>query len=133
MGLSSPKPTSTGPSATESANAESESKAHTGIVVGSAVAGTSFIVLALTGVLLILRRRRKRLSSGPKHELPEDRALAETDAAAEKKHPKELWADHAAVEMGRNSRFEDSLPNQGMMQEVQNVRGVNPLIRIHYV
>lgn len=68
-----------------------------------------------------------------RHELSEDRALVESDAAAEKKPPKELWADHAAVEIGRNSRFEDSSFSLRTAQGVQNVRGVNPLIRIHYV
>ena len=121
------KPTATGPSATRLASGASETKVHTGVIVGCTVAGVSCFILGLAGVLLVLRRRRKLLSANPKHELSEDRALAESDAAAEKKHPKELWADHAAVEIGRNSRFE------GMMRDTRTVRGVNPLIQIHFV
>jgi hypothetical protein len=90
-------------------------------------------MLALTGLLLVLRHRRKLLVSKPTHELSEDRALAESDADAEKKPPKELWGDDGAVEIGRNSRFEDSLSSSGLMQEAHSVRGINPLIRIHYV
>lgn len=126
-------PTATTLSASGSASVDQESKAHTRIIIGSTVAGTSCIVIALSGMLLISRRRRRRLPAEPNHELSEDRAIAETDAAAEKQYPKELWGDHAAVEMGRNSRFENSVPARGTMQDLQRVRGVNPLIRIHYV
>ncbi|KAF2626560.1 hypothetical protein BU25DRAFT_459262 [Macroventuria anomochaeta] len=128
--VTSMKPTATGPSATKSASATPEPKVHTGVIVGSTVAGVSCVILGLAGMLLVLRRRRKLKSSKPskpRHELSEDRALAESDAAAEKRHPKELWGDHAAVEIGRNSRFE------GMMRDARPVRGVNPLIQVHYV
>ncbi|KAJ8113438.1 hypothetical protein OPT61_g4429 [Boeremia exigua] len=107
------KPTATGPSATKDASSTSEPKTHTGVIVGSTVAGVSCVLLGVTGALLILRRRRKMQTTKPSHELSEDRALAESDAAAEKKHPRELWGDHAAIEIGRNSRFE------GMMRDVR--------------
>jgi hypothetical protein len=125
------KPTATGPSATRSASASAsatpESKVNTRVIVGSTVAGVSCVILGLIGALLLLRRRRKAPAADPKHELSEDQAYAESDAAAEKKHAGELWGDHAAVEIGRNSRFE------GMMREPRPVRGVNPLIQVHYV
>ena len=127
------KPTATGLSATNSGNTTPESKVHNGVVIGSVVAGVSCVMLALTGLLLVLRRRRRLVVSKPTHELPEDHALAESDADAEKKHPKELWGDHAAVEIGRNSRYEDSLSSSEPVREAHTVRGVNPLIRIHYV
>lgn len=121
------KPTATGPSATRDASATPEHKVHTGVIVGSTVAGVSCVILGLAGVLLVLRHRRKSLRPGTKHELSENQALAESDAAPERNRPTELWGDHAAVEIGRNSRFE------GMMREARPVRGVNPLIRVHYV
>ena len=121
------KPTATGPSATKIASATPEPKIHTGVIIGSAVAGVSCVILGLAGALIVLRRRRRALSEDRKHELSEDQARAESDAAAEKKQARELWADHAAVEIGRNSRFE------GMMREPRPVRGVNPLIKVRYV
>jgi len=127
--VSSMKPTATGPSATKSASASATPgpKVHTGVIVGSVVAGVSCVILGLAGTLIILRRRQRALSADEKHELSEDHARAESDAAAEKKQARELWADHAAVEIGRNSRFE------GMMREPRPVKGVNPLIQVHYV
>ncbi|KAJ4988583.1 hypothetical protein SVAN01_05874 [Stagonosporopsis vannaccii] len=119
--------TATGPSAFKGASPAPEPKVHTSVIVGSTIAGVSCFILGLTGALLLLHRRRRSRAPRPTHELSEDRALAESDAAAEKKYPKELWADHAAVEMGRNSRFE------GMMRDERPVRGVNPSIRICYV
>jgi hypothetical protein len=123
----STKPTATGPSATRTASTALEPRVHTGIIVGSTVAGVSCVILGLIGALLVLRRRRKAQSTDRKHELPEDQARVESDAAAEKKQAGELWADHAALEIGRNSRFE------GMMREPRPVRGVNPLIQVRYV
>lgn len=125
--VSSIKPTATGPSATRTASETPQPKVHTGVIVGSTVAGVSCMILGLTGALVILRRRRRALSEDRVHELSEDQARAESDAAAEKKQARELWADHAAVEIGRNSRFE------GMMREPRPVRGVNPLIQVLYV
>lgn len=124
-------PTATGPSATESASASAsaipDSRVHTRVIVGSTVGGVLCVALGLTGAFLILRRRRRALFVGPKHELSEDQARAESDAAAKKRYPGELWGDHAAVEIGRNSRIE------GMMREPRPARGVNPLIKICYV
>lgn len=128
-----PQPTATGPSATESTSAASEPKVHTGIIVGSVVAGASCVIITLGGILIVLRRRRRTISASSGHELSGDRALAESDADAEKKHPKELLGDDGAVEIGRNSRFEDSLPRQRTDPKLQEVRGVNPLIRVYYV
>lgn len=133
MKIPSSKPTSSGLSATESVSSNPESKIHAGVIVGSAIGGVSCIILGFTGVLLILRYRGKAILCKPTYELPEDRALAESDATAEKKHPGELWADHAAVEIGRNSRSEESPSNQRTIQDVGLVRGINPLIRVHYV
>lgn len=125
----STKPTATGSSATGNANASAipEREVHTGVIVGSTVAGVSCVILGLTGALIVLRRRRKTLFQGRKFELSEDQARAESDATAEKKYARELWADHAAVEIGRNSRFE------GMMREPRPMRGVNPKIQVYYV
>ncbi len=127
------KPTATGPSATsatatQAASSTPEPKTHTGVIIGTTVAGVSCFLLGLTGALLIFRRRCHKFEATEQtHELSGDRALAESDAAAEKKHPRELWGDHAAVEIGRNSRFE------GMMRDARPVRGVNPSIRVCYV
>ncbi|KAH6638771.1 hypothetical protein C7974DRAFT_121287 [Boeremia exigua] len=123
------KPTAIGPSASGTASpaAVPESKVHPGVIAGSAVAGVSCVALGLTGALMMVRRRRRRRTPQPTHELSEDRALAESDAAAERKYPEELWADHAAVEMGRNSRFEER------MRDARPVRSVNPSIRICFV
>lgn len=90
-------------------------------------------MLALTGALLILRRRRKKVAAKEPQELSENGALAESDADAEKKHPRELWADHAAVEIGRNSRFEDLLSSPEQARGTHNIRRVNPLVQIRYV
>lgn len=125
--VSSMKPTATGSSATKIASATPEQEVHTGVIVGSTVAGVSCVILSLTGALIIVHRRRKALSADRKFELSEDQARAESDAAAEKKHARELWADHAAVEIGRNSRFE------GMMREPRPMRGVNPMVQVHFV
>ncbi|KZM26756.1 hypothetical protein ST47_g2103 [Ascochyta rabiei] len=130
--VSSVRPTSAGPSATKGASATPESKVHTGVIVGSVVAGISCAVLTLAGMLLVLRRRRKATPPRPTHELSGDRALAESDAAAERNCPKELWGGHAAVEIGRNSRFEDTSSSRST-KDAQTLQGVNPLIRIHYV
>jgi|SRR5690242_439409 len=120
-------PTATGPSASKGATPAPKPQVHTGVIVGTTVAGVSCVILGLTGALLLIRRHRRSRDSATTHELSEDRALTESDAAAEKKHPKELWGDHAAVEMGRNSRFE------GMMRDERPVRVVNPSIRICHV
>lgn len=90
-------------------------------------------MLALTGALLILRRRRKKVAAKEPQELSENGALAESDADAEKKHPRELWADHAAVEIGRNSRFEGLLSSPEQARGTHNIRRVNPLVQIRYV
>jgi hypothetical protein len=84
-------------------------------------------------VFVVLRRRHKVIPLRPAHELAEDRSLAESDAAAEKKSPKELWGGHAAVEMGRNSQFEGSWSSRRTTLDRQGLRGVNPLIEVHYV
>lgn len=92
--VSSMKPTATGPSATNSAGASAsaipEPKAYTGVIVGSAVAGVSCIVLGLTGALIVLRRRRKTLSVDKKHELSEDQARVESDAATQREQAREV-------------------------------------------
>lgn len=128
--VSSAKATATMTGLSAARVASSGSGVHTSVIIGSTVAGVSCIVLGLVGTLLILRRRCRRRPihpTEPTHELSDDCSLVESDAAAEKKYPLELWGGHAAVEMGRNSRYE------GMMREARPVRGVNPSIQIRFV
>lgn len=128
--VSSAGATAVGVSAAHVASTTSVPRVQTGIIVGGTVAGFSVVILGVAGVWLILRhRRRKSDASKLTHELSDDRALVESDAAAEKHHPKELWGDHAAVEIGRNSRYE------GVMRDAALPVGwrVNPGIQVRFV
>jgi hypothetical protein len=113
-----PAPSSTNaPTASSTSAVPVPHKINTGVVVGAAMSVVGCFVFGLVGArLLIMRRRKKTPAPPPAYELSAERALAES-AAAEKQ---ELWADGAAVEMGRNSGFEDSRPRVP----------VNPSIRI---
>lgn len=105
-------------------------KVQTGLIVGSTIAGFSGIILGVAVIWLILRRRTQKMQlSKLPYELSEDRALAESDALAEKKYPKELWGDHAAVEIGRNSRYEGTMRDAAMPVGWD----VNPKIQIRFV
>jgi hypothetical protein len=67
----------------------------------------SGIALIFLGVLVLVRRQPRKVVARS-HELSNDCALVET-VSMEKQMAKEMWADHAVVEIGRNSKFEDSL------------------------
>jgi hypothetical protein len=76
--------------------------------VGTLVAAISGVGLLLTGIVILLRRRRLVAMPAMSHELSNDHTIVET-SSAEKQSVKELWGGHAAVEIGRNSQFESSV------------------------
>jgi hypothetical protein len=95
-----------------------------GFIAGTIVATISGAALVFTGVLVLLRRR-PRAKPIKSHELSNEHGLVET-LSVEKQVAKELWADHAAVEIGRNSQFETQ---EGEQDEDES----NPVVRIHLV
>jgi hypothetical protein len=110
-------PTNTG------GNGKSDTR-RDGFIAGTIVATISGTALVFTGVLVLLRRRLK-VRAIMSHELSNEHGLVET-LSVEKQVAKELWADHAAVEIGRNSQFE---AREGEQDEDES----NPVIRIHLV
>jgi hypothetical protein len=101
-------------------HATPDSKINAGVVVGAVMSVLGCFVFGLLGLFVSLRRKRATTSSpSPLHELPDDRALAES--AAMEKH--EMWADGPAVEIGRNSIYEETHARPP----------VNPTIRIWWV
>lgn len=80
---------------------------HDGVIAGTVIATISGVALIFTGILVLLRRQPREVQE-KSLELSNDRALMET-VSVEKHVAKELWADHAVAEMGRNSQFEESL------------------------
>jgi hypothetical protein len=101
-------------------HAKPDSKINAGVVVGAVMSVLGCFVFGALGLFFFFRRKRAPMSSPPPlHELPDDRALAES--AAMEKH--EMWADGPAVEIGRNSIYEERHPRPP----------VNPTIRIWWV
>ncbi|KAH7079494.1 hypothetical protein FB567DRAFT_551925 [Paraphoma chrysanthemicola] len=104
-----------------------------GVIAGSLVAGVSGATLVFIGVVVVLRRHRSQANKpGRAHELPDDRGLVET-LSIEKQIPKELWADHVAVEIGRNSKVEPPIDYCSLMKRstTEGQPEPPPVITIH--
>lgn len=97
--------TSTPPSSDNGSRDDRDAR-HDGFIAGTVIATISGVALIVTGLLLLWRRQPRRIVARS-HELSNDCALVET-VSVEKQMAKELWADHAVAEIGRNSTFEDS-------------------------
>ncbi|KAH7071268.1 hypothetical protein BKA63DRAFT_70049 [Paraphoma chrysanthemicola] len=116
-----PSTVSAASSSTSSSSATGQAPdSHTrrdGVIAGSLVAGVSGATLVFIGVMVLLRRRPSQDGKpGRAHELPDDRGLVET-VSIEKQIPKELWADHVAVEIGRNSKVEPPIDHCSLVKQ----------------
>lgn len=66
--------------------------------------------------------------------MPNDGDLIKT-LGVENQVPKELWADHAAVDIGRNSHFERHAvgSQENLSATEQDEDGSGPIITVHLV
>lgn len=120
------------PSSSATNQARDRHPQRDGVIAGSLVAAVSGAALIFTGVIVLARGRTKgQVKPAKAHELSNESGLAEI-LSVERQHPREIWADHVAVEIGRNSQVEPPIDGTLAKQRATESQVVlPPVIRIH--